>query len=281
MQKDIEVNQMKNTKIEWCDDTWNPVTGCLHGCEYCYARGIAHRFEGFEPRCGGEDIPDEKKKYGKNSIWNTTHGELLHEFSGQPLKRIRSQTFQKAPYPYGFDPTFHRYRLKELTQKTKPRTIFVGSMTDLFGKWVPSKWIADIMEACLTAPQHRYLFLTKNPERFLELAGEGILPQRDNFWYGTTATRGNSPIFWSDRYNTFMSVEPILEPFLYPPDPLALKAGWVILGAETGNRKDKVVPERSWIEQMVRFLKDANIPVFMKGSLIPIWGDDIITEFPW
>lgn len=26
------------TKIDWCDSTWNPVTGCLHGCEYCYAR---------------------------------------------------------------------------------------------------------------------------------------------------------------------------------------------------------------------------------------------------
>ena len=25
-------------KIDWCASTWNPVTGCLHGCEYCYAR---------------------------------------------------------------------------------------------------------------------------------------------------------------------------------------------------------------------------------------------------
>ena len=25
------------TKIDWCDSTWNPVTGCLHGCKYCYA----------------------------------------------------------------------------------------------------------------------------------------------------------------------------------------------------------------------------------------------------
>lgn len=23
-----------STKIDWCDSTWNPVTGCLHGCEY-------------------------------------------------------------------------------------------------------------------------------------------------------------------------------------------------------------------------------------------------------
>ena len=34
---------MNDTKIEWCDMTWNPVTGCLHGCEYCYAKKVAHR----------------------------------------------------------------------------------------------------------------------------------------------------------------------------------------------------------------------------------------------
>ena len=35
---------MDKTKIEWCDSTWNPLTGCLHDCEYCYARKIANRF---------------------------------------------------------------------------------------------------------------------------------------------------------------------------------------------------------------------------------------------
>ena len=34
------------TKIDLCDSTWSPVTGCLHGCEYCYARRIAERFGG-------------------------------------------------------------------------------------------------------------------------------------------------------------------------------------------------------------------------------------------
>ena len=41
---------MDKTKIDWCDSTWNPVTGCLHGCEYCYARGIAKRFSYEEQR---------------------------------------------------------------------------------------------------------------------------------------------------------------------------------------------------------------------------------------
>ena len=44
---------MNKTKIDWCDSTWNPVTGCLHGCEYCYARGIANRF-------GCHATPDDK-----------------------------------------------------------------------------------------------------------------------------------------------------------------------------------------------------------------------------
>ena len=42
------------TKIDWCDSTWNPVTGCLHGCEYCYARRIAERFRArkiYDPEC--------------------------------------------------------------------------------------------------------------------------------------------------------------------------------------------------------------------------------------
>ena len=40
-----------NENVDWAWWTWNPVTGCLHGCPYCYAREIAHRFypQGFEP----------------------------------------------------------------------------------------------------------------------------------------------------------------------------------------------------------------------------------------
>lgn len=40
-----------NDNIEWAAWSWNPVTGCLHNCSYCYARDLAERFyaQKFEP----------------------------------------------------------------------------------------------------------------------------------------------------------------------------------------------------------------------------------------
>ncbi len=60
---------MNKTKIDWAEMSWNPVTGCRHGCPYCYARRTAHRFDarledhskrrrGRPPRPGGEDQGD-------------------------------------------------------------------------------------------------------------------------------------------------------------------------------------------------------------------------------
>lgn len=57
--------------------------------------------------------------------------------------------------------------------------------------------------------------------------------------------------------------------------------GWVIIGAETGNRKEKVIPQREWIEAIVSACQKAGIPVFMKSSLSKIWGGPLIQKFPW
>lgn len=38
---------MQDSPIEWCDSTWNPITGCSHesdGCRYCYAETVSTRF---------------------------------------------------------------------------------------------------------------------------------------------------------------------------------------------------------------------------------------------
>lgn len=246
---------MKKTKIEWADSTWNPVTGCLHNCEYCYAAGIAHRFGGAD---GGQ-----KAKYIGDCI------EL-----DEPLTRTtKGGHTDRAQFPYGFFPTFHRYRLDEPSRWTRPCNIFVCSMADLFGAWVPEEWIAAVFAACEAAPRHNYIFLTKNPQRYGELAQKKKLPKRGNFWYGSTITNRQSK-----RYpgrltdNTFLSIEPLQEDI----DPGLGSFGgdqWIIIGAETGNRKEKITPERAWIEKICDAAAITQAAVFMKDSLIPVMGE--------
>ena len=56
---------------------------------------------------------------------------------------------------------------------------------------------------------------------------------------------------------------------------------WVILGAETGNRADKVAPLREWVDQIVAFCEENEIPVFYKGNLREHFPDLPASAFPW
>lgn len=250
------------TKIDWCDATWNPITGCLHGCDYCYARRIAERFKG---KCGYYPLQDKQ-------------GNGIHVLESSAWKN----NGMKSPYPYGFDPTFHRYKLYEPQHWKRPSTIFVCSMADLFGTWVPDEWILNVFDACRAAPQHRYLFLTKAPERYLSLAELGLLPTEENFWFGCSVPTPSTPFFYSTQVNTFTSIEPLHEDF----GPWNIMQGakmpkWIIVGAETGNRKGKIIPEKAWIDRIAVNAWAHSVPVFMKESLRSIMGGDFRQEFPW
>lgn len=270
------------TKIDWADSTWNPVTGCLHDCAYCYARKIAERFS-----------TEEKNKRPYLPVLDV------------PTRRVRTKP---EPYPYGFKPTFHRYKLDEPQKWKKPRNIFVCSMADLFGEWVPDEWIEQVFEACKKAPRHRFLFLTKNPGRYCRLERAGIMPKGDNFWFGATFDHSNWPghdgpheipgrpttfalhgkmvhdagDFYYPAYpeeNRFVSFEPLL--YDIGTHIGSTGAQWHIIGAETGNRKGKVATQREWVEHIVEYSDKNHIPVFMKDSLRDLMGDDFKQEFPW
>jgi protein gp37 len=236
---------MNKTFIEWCDMTWNPVTGCFHDCPYCYAKRITHRF--------GDKEGEERKCH------------CLDYYDGR-----------KINYPFGFDPTFYRYRLNEPQHIKKTQNIFVCSMADLFGDWVPEAWIQEVFKACEKAPQHRYLFLTKNPKRYEQFIDR---PMPDNMWFGFSQTESEHIGFDTHpSWNTFVSMEPLLEP-LGKSAPQGID--WVIIGAETGNRKGKVTPKWEWIDDIIRKCRELKIPVFMKNSLAEIWHKPLIQEYPW
>lgn len=278
------------SRVDWCDSTWSPVTGCLHGCEYCYARRIAERFR-----------PEYVSgMYGTNEseVSSRTNYELK-----EPMRRCRYESdgvkllYEKTAYPFGFVPTFHRYRLEEPQRWKKPRNIFVCSMADLFGEWVPDEWIDDVIKATQRALQHRYLFLTKNPERYgewLERFEEGRISELDeveNCWFGASASN-NAELERANRSRAqWVSIEPIRERIETDEDQFMefnpytgserKRWAWVVIGAETGNSKNKVAPKREWIDDIATACADYGTPVFMKESLRELMGDDFRQEFPW
>lgn len=261
---------MNRTKIDWADYTWNPVTGCRHGCPYCYAEKQSRRFSG-----------DVRLNISSAKRWRDTDLFVLDEPMDAPNGR-------HIAFPYGFHPTLHRYRLDTLQQFKTGVNVFVCSMADLFGAWVPDEWIQAVMEACAKFPQNNYLFLTKNPVRYGKLEAKGLLPHGPNYWYGTTITR----MAERDRLQAlqdlpggtrrFVSIEPILEPIflcLMPDTGTIPLVDWIIVGPETGNRKGRVKPNRDEIITIVEEAQRNKVPIFLKSKLAPIMGD-LIQEFP-
>ena len=240
---------MNKSAIDWCDFSWNPVTGCNFGCEYCYAQRQATRFAG-------------------NIRMNMTSEQLKTDAAGlyvleQPFKNY---TGAVLPFPAGFAPTFHKYRLGDPAKKKKPANIFVCSMADLFGDWIPDEWIEAVFEACKAAPQHNYLFLTKSPGRYQILAAAGKLPELPNFWYGSSITGPDNWFWWSEYHHTFVSYEPMLKPLGIADEDAARKVDWIIAGAETGHRAGKITPEEGWLEELAAAARRAGVPLWIKDS---------------
>ena len=184
-----------------------------------------------------------------------------------------NETGKPLVYPFDFEPTLHRYRMDIPGKLKMGNNIFVGAMSDIFGEWVPDEWIKEIFAVCIKNPIHNYLFLTKNPKRYERIDAIGILPANKNLWYGSTLTKPEDKCFISNVHNTFWSIEPIHAPFQLGGKDEFLP-NWIIIGAETGRRKDKVIPKKAWIDDIVAWCKKAEIPIFMKDSLLPIMGEE-------
>lgn len=256
---------MNKSSIEWCDFAWNPVTGCQYGCAYCYAARQTVRF------CG-------------NTLINKRSGQIKREEDDKGIRWILEQPFKNEAgkvilFPVKFEPMLREYCLPMPVQKKKPAVMLVSDMGDLFGEWVPDEWIQRVFDAAQAAPWHTYLFLTKNPARYTELANAGKLPNRKNFWYGTTITRSDQQYarFKSGTYNWFLCINPIQEDFgtfeAAPP--------WIIVGAETGQQKNKTVPQQEWVQHILDFSQEHGSKVFLGNNLAPYFAEELVQDFPF
>ena len=207
--------------IGWCDITINPITGCLNGCEYCYARKMACR------------------QAGRNG------------YPGQG---------------HSFDPTFHPDKLQDIYNlRGAGKRVFLDSMGDWFSTGVKPAWIDATIEAVRSKPEHTFLVLTKRPDRIPDLLNCDGIPA--NLWIGTSITcQGDVHRIEGLQEETpyshnFLSFEPLHGPISCDLSGI----DWVIIGAESGNRKSKIIPEKKWIKDLSDSTR--HIPVFMKDNL--------------
>ena len=190
-------------------------------------------------------------------------------------------------YENGFTPTFHPERLQEPYKLKKPSKIFVCSMGELFGDWLIDhrNWICDIIGVVHDNPRHTFQFLTKYPQNLNHLLGDDIFTLiQPNMWLGASVTCQDD-LWRIDHLRSvvggvrFVSFEPLLDRVHH----LDLSGiDWIIIGAETGIRRNKVAPDYDWIHYLTMDADAYNVPVFMKDNLLPHLPDgcELRQEFP-
>lgn len=230
--------------IEWCDATWNPVGGCMHGCRW--------------------QMPD-----GKQAI---CYAEEIANF------------LAVKAYPHGFASHYWNPGVLGMPARQKtPQLIFMDSMSDLFGHWVPDEQIRQTLSAAAAAPWHTFQALTKNAPRLLQYSD--AMPA--NMWPGISSPpdvfMGNSldanqqarmlrrsldvaRQLREAGHVTWMSFEPLSWDVSEVVRDAGTPLAWAVIGAAT-NGPRKFQPNPAHVRRLLDVLDDAGTAVFFKGNL--------------
>lgn len=224
---------MAETSIEWTDATWNPVAGCTvltAGCTNCYAMRMAARLEAM----GVEKYAGLTRKSGGRAKWT---GKLFLDHKSLSIPATWS----------------------------KPRRVFVNSMSDLFHSDVPANFIAEVWQVMADTPRHTYQILTKRPDRMMEIVPS--LRKLPNVWLGTSV-EDSRVICRLDQLRQvpaavrFVSFEPLIDS-VRAADLTGIQ--WAIVGGESGPKARDMDP--AWVDEIEAMCRRSNTAFFFKQ-----WG---------
>lgn len=236
---------MNKSKIEWCDYTWNPVTGCLHGCEFCYARRIDKRFgDGkFTPTFHLERLSEPLKVKKPSRIFVGSMADLFGDWKWKSgdnslpafsvMGEILDIVDQCPQHTFIF-----------LTKNPKGMQCFNFPANCWCGTSVENQEKADERIPELLKVNCKIPWVSYEPA-LGEVNFEFNIPDLehpDNEGYGVEAIKG-------------------------------LK--WLVIGAQTG--PNAIKPHEWWIYHAITQAQYANVPVFVKDNCK--WSE-IIREFP-
>jgi protein gp37 len=150
---------------------------------------------------------------------------------------------------------------------SKPRKVFVNSMSDLFHDDVPIDFIARVWDVMRETPRHTYQILTKRPGRMAQILTQSSFEILPNVWLGTSVEDGRV----LDRLDAiravpaairFVSLEPLIGS-LAEGDLTGIH--WAIVGGESGPRAREMKPE--WVHEIEAMCRRSGTAFFFKQ-----WG---------
>ena len=237
------------TKIEWAEETINPVRtvdGGYHctkispGCSMCYAERFNKRFGNGKP------------------------------FDAAPTEFV----LWKKP-------------LQDVLRWRKPRLVFVQSMGDLFHPDVPFEIVTNIFGTMHSVKKHTYMILTKRPERMAEFIrwyskwiGFNAWPREyPHVWLGVTAENQEQAdkripvLLQTPAAVHYLSIEPMLSHISLSTIDLGgagrwgrnygmPQIDWVICGGETGPGARPMHPD--WARSLRDQCQAAGVSFFFK-----------------
>lgn len=275
---------MKNTKIPWCDHTFNPWLGCQEvspACDNCYAREMAHRLKQVE--------------------WGGIRKRTSPGYWRQPLRWNHQARLQQNAWIY-FDMQFtgldeHELQKLGIIKPQRPK-VFCGSMCDVFDNQVPQAYQLELFELIKNTQYLDWLLLTKRIGNVTKLYGPMWEQIATQCWLGISvcnqdeADREIPKLLKTPAAKHFLSIEPMLGPidisrWLEPQcdnGSILVDGGgvmcrrcqgngtscsaidWVIVGGESGHNARPIHP--LWVESVRDQCHAANIPFFFKQ-----WGE--------
>src|SRR5262245_31215739 len=199
-----------------------------------------------------------------------------------------SERFRDAPgHPFkdGFDLTLRPERLEQPLSWRKPRMIFVNSMSDLFHKRIPTRFISKVFDTMERADLPTFQVLTKRSSIMRDFLrsryGDGRGPS--HVWCGVSVEDGKRKsrirhLQEAPAGVRFLSIEPLIDSV----GTLELDAvDWVIVGGESGPGAREMKPE--WVREIRDQCLVQGVAFFFKqwGGLRPKSGGRILDGREW
>ncbi len=189
------------------------------------------------------------------------------------------------PFQSGFDLTLRPGRLRQPLQWSRPRMIFVNSMSDLFHKEVPTSFVEQVFETMELAHWHQFQILTKRSSLMRDFLKQRYAHRSPpaHVWLGVSIEDSARlsrvrHLQQSPAGIRFLSIEPLIGPV----GTLNLGGiGWVIVGGESGPRSRPMDAE--WVREIREQCVAADVPFFFKqwGGFRPKQGGRELDGREW